>query len=622
MWTKLQYLKTPLLREIGFAFLLLIVFLPQPYLPIPGLDASWQGVLEAGFFNHWEFGTTLNFTGGPLSFLYTPTSLGYYVYPQILAEATVIFLSLLLIFRAMRNNHLAASILVFLCLLPGPVLPPDAIFLTAIVAASFMIIHSDQRGLQLILLPFLFAVLSMMKFTFGVLAIFCIITTVAYLLWQKERRSAMLLIGSYFLSFVIIWIGIGQNLSTIPMFFVNSFQISQGYLWNMNQYETGAQFAIILCHLILVIAGFFLYFFRYRNNPKTWFVFLIGTAGVYLAWKAGITRAGYHLAIFLQSGLILAILIQPNFHKRIWPGVIVLALTTTYVLGLNLAYDGGLKPMTTLSGKFLSSHIKFLTEPGFIDRTYTTMLPALNYSESLPKIKEEVKGTSVDVLQSQQNILFLNDLNYQPRPTIQNYHGFNHHLLQLNLAHIRKNPPDYILSKHYVIDARFPFSDDSLYNFEVIKNYAPVLTEKDYLLLKRDSELPTTVTTEKVVSKQVTSDESVDVLAYSESALWLKIDYRPSLLHRLAAFLYKPEILMLQVEFEDGSSGYYRLPGGVLEDGFLLNPVFDSNETLAEYLTTFEVKKRISHFAVSSFVGHSFFRTTQFEIEVSALTFE
>ena len=81
--------------EWVFGLVVLLFLFPQPYHTVPSLDSSWQVVLEEAFFNQWQFGEDLIFTGGPLSFLYTETSIGYYPKLQVLMEAVVLLWAIL-----------------------------------------------------------------------------------------------------------------------------------------------------------------------------------------------------------------------------------------------------------------------------------------------------------------------------------------------------------------------------------------------------------------------------------------------------------------------------------------------------------------------------------------------
>ena len=138
-----KFKKLPL-AEIGLAFLALLFLFPGPYHTVPELDASWQVVVEEAFFNQWQFGKDFIFTGGPLSFLYAPTSIGYFPKLQVLAEASVLFSAILSIFFAVRRQPLWVHILVLVCLFCGANSSKDGIYLIAITAISFRLLNCEK----------------------------------------------------------------------------------------------------------------------------------------------------------------------------------------------------------------------------------------------------------------------------------------------------------------------------------------------------------------------------------------------------------------------------------------------------------------------------------------------
>ena len=164
---KLAFIKKPLFGEIVFSLIALLFLIPQPYLTIPQLDASWQVVLEEAFFKGWDFGTVVNFTGGPLSFLYTPTSLGYYVFLQIFAESLVLTLSLFVIFRSLRGQAFWHSAIVLLAVIPCSAIGKDAIYLVSVAAGAFILLRNESSKAITLLVPAFMALLAMVKFSFA-----------------------------------------------------------------------------------------------------------------------------------------------------------------------------------------------------------------------------------------------------------------------------------------------------------------------------------------------------------------------------------------------------------------------------------------------------------------------
>ncbi|MCB1120383.1 MAG: hypothetical protein KJT03_02440 [Verrucomicrobiae bacterium] len=612
-------LKRPLTREVFFTLATYLFLIPQPYLTIPTLDASWQVVLEEAFFEGWEFGKVVNFTGGPLSFLYTPTSLGHYVYTQMAAESAVFLAALFLIYRALRGQVLWMSILVWICFSIGAAMSKDGIFLSSIFAAAFIIIRTPKQGWLVYAVPLYFVILSLMKFTFGTLAMFCILVLAAGFRLKKDTSSSIKLVSAYIAFFVLIWVTIGQNLLTLPSYFQNSLSISQGYLWNMQSKDPGSLIVFLVFFLILASIPIFLACLFRRKEQDSWLVLIIASATIFLAWKAGITRAGSHFVLFMQTAMVISFILKPYLSFRILPWTWVIVLVGSYFFAIKSFYPGGTENLIKATKRVYKNNYNLLTNSQTTQLMFKDIIPRTKREQALPEIREVVGNASVDVLHFQQAILFLNDLNYHPRPTVQNYQAYNHHLLSLNLQHILSNPPEYLLVQSARVDNRYPFSDDSLYNLQVFENYRPILSENGYLLLERNGESQAKVTDSSSLMTTIRSGEGVNIAAYSGDPIWLKVDYRPSILHRMWAFLYKPETLYIKVTLEDGSSRKYRLPSGVLEDGFLLNPLIDSNSALEAFLKSHKPGIRITSFTIENDSDRTLFRTKEFGLTLYPL---
>jgi hypothetical protein len=184
---------------------------------------------------------------------------------------------------------------------------------------------------------------------------------------------------------------------------------------------------------------------------------------------------------------------------------------------------------------------------------------------------------------------------------------------------MQNNPPQFILCKDGVIDARYPTVDDNLFFKEVIDHYQPVLTEEDYILLERKEPAIPFIMGEPILKLQVHSGQNVDISKFSEHTLWLKVKYEPSVGHKLAAKLYKPEILIMHVTTTNGESRNYRLIGANLENGFLLNPTLDTIAEIENLLNSKTPKTTIKDFSINSVPGHTPFSTHEFEVELYKL---
>jgi len=119
------------------------------------------------------------------------------------------------------------------------------------------------------------------------------------------------------------------------------------------------------------------------------------------------------------------------------------------------------------------------------------------------------------------------------------------------------------------------------------------------------------------VEKTVQSGEVVDISDHSEELLWISIHYRPSLFHRLVAFLYKSEIILISVTLDNGSEKVFRLPTGTLEQGFLLNPFLENNKSLENFLNAYRGDIKLSGFSIHCLPGQTWFNTKYFDLELS-----
>lgn len=605
--------------KVGLFSLLTLIFLfPTPYLPVPELDASWQVVLEKAFFERWEFGKTVNFTGGPLSFLYTPTSIGYYPHGQLAMEALLLLAGLALIFSALRDQSFWISVLAFSGLFFGSVVGKDGIYLASIAATGFLLLREKPGWWAYLLIGYL-VIISMVKFSFATLSLGCLAVLVAGRLLQRDSVRALKWTGSYGGLFILLWWLIGQRPGNLPGYFVHSWHISRGYLQNMQLHETPGQFFLLVYLGLLVAVPVLWICLRKKNDRLHWLSFALLGCTLFLAWKAGITRAGSHLSIFLIAAYSTALMCLPmiKYRKAVisWGTTLMISFT----LGFHFLYPGGWREIGSLTPRFVATHIRYLTSAQMVSQSFTQLIPVVKQQNALPVLDAVVGSETVDVLQYQQAITLLNDWNYHPRPTVQNYHGFNSHLLLLNQEHIKQRPPDYILSKFLLMDARYPLSDDSLYNREVLVRYEPVLSEGDYLLLKKRNAPRIWESKGLVIERPVRALEEIDVSHFPNDILWLKVDYRPSLFHRLAAFFYKPEILRIHLQLENGERKSFRLPAGVLDTGFMLNPLLENNGDLERFLHGYQAGSAIRSFSIESSPGLTPFATREFGIRLERI---
>src|SRR5262249_27080068 len=97
-----------------------------------------------------------------------------------------------------------------------------------------------------------------------------------------------------------------------------------------------------------------------------------------------------------------------------------------------------------------------------------------------PILRREIGKRSVDLISSVQSALFVNNLNYRPRPVFQSYSTYTTELLEANAdALAQAAGPDFLVIRLEPIDQRIAMLEDALAWQEVLYRYRPVTVEKD-----------------------------------------------------------------------------------------------------------------------------------------------
>ncbi len=605
--------------EAGLAFLTLLFLFPSPYFVTPNLDSSWQAVLEEAFFKQWQFGKDIIFTGGPLNLLYSPTSNGYYPLLQVFAEALVLYLALFFLFSTLRSQpnwvHGALFIVLFCAAASGK----DGIYLCSLAAVSLRLLLGDLKIYRMVALYGFVAVLSLMKFSFALMGFGCTAFLCLFHLWQKNYKTAAQLSGIYLGAISLLWIAVGQSPANIPAYWSHSLSVAMGHQWSMQRHES---FGIILPLLLIVLlAGLpiLAWTIHRRKEPVNWAIFGLSALTLFLTWKAGVVRPDHHMTYFLQGSVLLpAMLLQfigPRKWALSWVSVCFIAffISCFWMIPLNREQTFDRAHQNFEKG------VQTILNPGSLKTGFSDRIPSIKSLHDLPAVKARVGRDSMDVLLHHQGILLLNDLNYQPRPTLQNYLAYNPRLARLNYDHVLKNPPRYLLSRDDFWDGFYALAEDNLYYREFLQHYLPVLTEQEFLLLERSPGAKQFTEEISVLQTRILSGQRVDVTKYSGRPLWVRVRYEPNLLQRAQALVYKPETLLLRLITDRGEEFEVRLVGPNLPNGFLLSPLLQTNSDISNFLTAKQPLTHIDSFTILSSPGHTLFPTRHFEIEVLQL---
>lgn len=554
-----------------------------------GLDQAWATVLAWAHANHLQWGKDLVFTFGPLGFLY-PTASLYLQTATLYLTCQVLLGGLAAAIFALSLNELSRwtfwalwiSIAASMCVLAGDVLWM-LLLGYALIATHLRLEREDSSS------PFLLlstttvycSALWLIKESMLPLVAIWLLGTVLLLVLKKHRRSALYVISLFIAASSLLWFACAQTPLGIISYIGRSLLIIADYgssMGFMPLWWIDIAGVAILCGCML--AGLVTCWYSRKNLSRIIVLLSLGMI-LFLAWRAGYTRADMHVMIF-YAVVIGLIPLLPALNNRI-SAIFLLTVTVlwgaSFTLLAGVATSGnpaGLPSMLALPYQHTASVVATLADlPRFLARRKAEAAQ-LQQEFALPRIRNAVGGSTIDMLGTAQGLIFLNKLAYAPRPVFQGYSAYNPALAKINLAQLQARPsPAFMLVGNSSIDGRLWSMEDPLVFRELLFNFKPALLEADYLLLERrsqpiwqfDAEAPTAYLTAKL-------NQWIEI--GDDKAIVLRVDARPSLIGRIMSVLLRDPQWFLDVETEDKGIRRYRLLQSVATVGFVLSPLIDS----------------------------------------------
>ena len=152
------------------------------------LDPSWHAALEYATAHHWQFGTQIVFTFGPLGFLSTRTSLGHLVGARIAFAffwSALVALAATALAKRLPGWVRYAFLAWFVVFTLSEGLDQTAFFVMASGTLLLLVDNPEQRW-QAPLFVFAFIVLSLIKVSFLTAAIASLALVVVC--WIRQRK--------------------------------------------------------------------------------------------------------------------------------------------------------------------------------------------------------------------------------------------------------------------------------------------------------------------------------------------------------------------------------------------------------------------------------------------------
>jgi hypothetical protein len=566
-----------------YTFALVIPFAPQ----IPrncDSETSWMLVMHAGWKAQPQFGSDRIFTYGPYGFCVPPI---YYppTYPIVLAiraaVAGILLWSIWSIVPAIRrvsDNPIAAALWIFPFI--GAVTSGDDVLFPmcgVLLLAVYFYVDDMRLTAKSVLLLAVLALAGLAKFSW-----LTINTTLVVLLTADQllgrRRWNFWIPGLYLAFLATLWLAAGQRAASFIDYLRTGAELAGGYTQGMmllTSELTDVEFALAAMLLWALIADVNWRLHRGRGAIHSAALALI----LFAAFKQSFVRhdAPHVLVgpfLLFSMAMVYVVVIWPNLtkssHRSFWVAAVGLALMNMSATVAHYS-DYGLFGYYARTIQFASQSVReafhLARGDGDLRGRYASALAEVRAAQRLPPITG-----STDVYSNAQVVAVAYGLDYRPRPIFQSYAAYTPALVGINRAYLQSDRgPANILFDVQTIDLRLPALDDGLSWPELLTRYDVVGMYDTMAVLKRAA-VPRRYTLTPLPAPTGRLSESIAVPGSSDDLVWAEIDVKLSPRGRLAALLYRPPGLLIQVRTAGGIETY-RFIAPIARAGFLLSPL-------------------------------------------------
>ena len=622
----------------GLALLLAFVWISHMSLPIPtstpGLDASWRQVLGYAITHGWQAGRDFVFTFGPLGYFnpapYDPALFWTKIVGWEIALKLVLTGYLVIAVRRMRSTlEKAIYVLVLLLLFPGD----DAFFFTVTMAIAIPIVHSGERLRLRDALAFVcLTLVSLVKFTYFVLIVICVALIAAHRAWNGSWRAAARALALYAVVFATVWTLLGESLLDLPRYVQRAGWIAKGYNEGMGCIGSDREASLARAIVLLALAVVAVHVMLRARSKAAWIAGAVLCCGMFVALKGGFVRHGGNSITFFGFAALAPFLLPASPATRTFEQLLCavqtaarIACTALAVYGfVTVLYRVGDAPKVMVDRLFNDTlgNVSALADLEGCRTRYEDDRADRRARFDLPQMRANIGREHVDVLCHLQAIALLNDFDYRPRPVFQGYSAYTPELIRLNAHYLEsRDAPRFVIFAYDTSDNRLASSEDGLALQVMMRDYAPLLSERGYLLLERDRDpAPVHVEDERTLVFEGTAaiDETVDVeallnernpgmpprraygkLEKPEPCIVLALDIELGARGKLWSALVKTPPLNMHFELDDGEVLDARVVPGMMHTGVVVSPYLDTQGAYVRWYCGEHVP-RLARFSVQA----------------------
>jgi len=587
---------------------LLLWFPWHPMLLTPGLDSSYYYALNELFVDHIQFAASVH-PHGPYGFVkndvYHPETF------HLLVGARLVLFAVFALLAARAASRWTVS------------LRSGSLWIVLLVAVAW---HGEAYNTSLAILAFLafwsaagpgdrarwspvvlaLSLISLMKFTFGMLTVSLVgLTVLTVVLERLSRRSreraggplerfavAMAWPALYVAGVLLLWSAAGQEPASLVEYVASRLRFSAGY--SESHALAGPAYRIVA----FLAAGFaFWSAFVLREVRRSGVCALAPAAalGLWLALAAKHAFLRYdvgHTVHGAFQGLCAAsifglLMLRPSEAgtrpERRGPALAAIAAMVAASLML-ISYD---RQHSYGAGFFRHLNLptrvsrvgQFLRDPSRMHHRHEWALARIRRADPLPALD----GT-VDVYPWDLSLAFAHGLALDSRPSLGSHMADRPDIAFANAQHLAApEGPTHVLFRVDALDSRYPSMDDGPSWPVLFTDFRLRSAAGSHLVLDR-AETGHRLDWSEPVTRELEFGERLEVTHGPERLLWLRVDPVRTRRGGLVAAAWRGPIVYLSVECGTGGERWFRLVPGAARAGFLLSPLVVNNAGMVALL--------------------------------------
>lgn len=596
---------------LKFAYLLLLIVLLFPYyqisnIPSAGIDNSWRIALEMAYQKGLIFGKDIIYTYGPLGRLtqrisIETSNLQFFLF-DVFCFGNIGFLLYHLLPKPLKFYQLLAHFGLFLLI--SSIYGEWQSFLLFYVSIFSGLLFLKKQNHWLLIHAITMGVINFyIKANYGVIALGFVFILLFYTFFSKRLSLQNLLLYLFGSTILLIFLAFILKADLIAYFF-SSIEIIKGYNESQSFFPTDRLRAVASSYIIFVLFILVFVTFILRKLIKKDFsyaaldsFFILGCVGVcsFVLIKYAFVRADDgHLMSFVRSAC-LPFLLMCSFNSERW-----LKVSGWILVSLNLiSYLVFYQP---IYGQFSISIIDNLRTKSFILPEYFKEISKKNtphYNFTYPKEVLEIVGNkTIDLVPNETSEIYLNKLNYNPRPIMQSYQAYNEYLDKKNQEkYLSATAPDYVIYGIESTDNKYAVGDETLTLMALLQRYEPIKTWPNRLLLKKKEQTKTL----RLVRQQSTVWEMSKPFALNSeiktdssgrkllSVIKVKTTY--NWFGKLLNLFFQPPHLNMELATKNEKIIYRTVPI-LLNKGLIINAKMDSVTDVKQFFETGSVKNK------------------------------